>query len=208
MLLAAVLIQPFAPFDALSRDPLVYAAQAGECCKMYYGALSNLGVMLWTFAGAACVVAASAFWLLHVNGKADASAYRYAAMYYGAAGSISIMFAIDDMFLAHDVVAPHFGVPEEAVLSLYALIAALFVLRFFRRILSFSPLFFVCAVALLAASMSIDVANDLFGLGATYEVEDGLKFLGVAAWTAYFVRSSFRSLALAPIFSQATSFRS
>lgn len=195
LLLTAALIQPFAPFDALARDQLAYAAQADDCCKAYYGALSNLGVMMWTFAGAACIVAAGAFLMRSSSGEPHAYAHKNAALYYFSAGLLSMIFAIDDMYLLHETVGPHFGAPEEFMLGAYAIIAMIFVLRFFKRIFSFSPLSFSMAVMLLAASFAIDLANDLFGLGAPLEVEDSAKFLGISAWTIYFFRSACRGLA-------------
>lgn len=151
--------------------------------------------MMWTFAGAACLLAGGVFFLSHRRGGARFPVLQDAAPYYFSAGLLSAMFAVDDMYLVHEAVGPHFGVEEKYVLAAYALSAALFVACFFRRILSFSPFFFLAAIALLAGSMAVDVANDLFGLGASYEVEDSAKFLGIAAWAAYFFRSACRELA-------------
>ena len=193
--LAAVLLQPFAPFEALSRDPLAYAEQAVDCCKVYFGALSNLGVMLWTFAGASCIVAGGAFLMRRPGGGSDPHACKHAALYFFAAGFLSIIFAIDDMYLLHEAVGPYFGVPEAYVLGGYAALAMAFVARFFKRIFAFSPLFFSMAVMLLAASFATDLANDLIGLGAPLAVEDSAKFLGISAWAAYFFRSACHALA-------------
>ena len=195
VLLAIALMQPFAPFEALSRDPLAYAEQAEACCKAYYGALSNLGVMLWTFAGAACVVAGVVFSIRRPGGVADPHACKHAARYFFAAGLLSTIFAIDDMFLVHETVGPYIGVPEAYVLGGYALLAMAFVLRFFKRIFSFSPLFFSMAVMLLGTSFAIDFADDQFGLGGSLKAEDSAKFMGISAWTAYFFRSAYRALA-------------
>lgn len=194
LLLTGALLQTHTPFEALSRDLIVYAGEADECCKVYYGALSNLGIMIWTFAAGAGVLTGVVFFLLHMQQRNTPHKYKPHAVYFLAAGFMSLVLAIDDMFLVHEVVAPHFGIPEEVVLATYALLALLFAIVFFKRIISFSPFFFVMAVGFLMASMMTDVANDLFDFDLSYEVEDSAKFLGIAAWSAYFFRSSYSAL--------------
>lgn len=196
LLLAAALLQTQAPFEALSRDLVSYVSDNdADCCMFYYGALSNLGVMLWTFAAAVGVLAGAVFLLMHGGRKLNQTNYRKEAFYYLAAGLISMMFAVDDMFLFHEFVVPFYiRIKEEYVLILYAFLSAAFVIFFFGKILSFSPLFFVLAVLFLSTSLLGDLMKDVFGLNVSYQVEDSAKFIGISAWTAYFFRSACNDL--------------
>ena len=53
LLIVAVIAQPWiAPGDLL-RDPIAVAElRKDECCSFYYGAVSNLGVLIWAVAAA------------------------------------------------------------------------------------------------------------------------------------------------------------
>ena len=101
-ILAFIALQPWIPVAYLVRDPLVVAMQAAECCSFYYGALSNLGVLLWNATGTICLTLALQVWL--------AGARRSMVAFFLTGGLFSIWLGLDDLFLLHDGVLPALGV--------------------------------------------------------------------------------------------------
>ena len=102
--MAAVVLQPWIDPADLLRDPLAVAElKPAECCKVYYGAVSNLGVLLWT-AGAAIALFGAGLALALGRPAGEAGLLL-------AAGMLTGFLAIDDLFLVHENVLPAFGVP-------------------------------------------------------------------------------------------------
>ncbi len=190
LLLLAALIQPWVAFGVLSRDPLVVAETEAQCCRFYYGALSNLGVLLWALAAGAALAAGVALRRAARRNNAapdpapDVAAARR-ARFFIAAGLLSLLLAGDDLFTIHEGAEIVFAGGEELVLGVYALLAAAFIWLFRRELLTDCPLFFMLAGALLTLSVAADV---VFGEAAGFAFEDGAKFLGIAAWSGYFLR--------------------
>lgn len=181
LVLAGVVLQTRTPIVYLMKDPLTVVQLSKDCCHVYYGLVSNLGIMLWTTAAATCLFAA----LLLVNiGRRGAE-----PVFLAAAGLFTGWLALDDFFMIHEDVLPLFGVPQPLTYAGYAGAAALYLLLSWRQILRFRPLLMAMAMALLGASVAIDV---LVHSESTLHVfmEDGAKFLGILAWTAFHVTAA------------------
>ena len=56
--LLVVIYQPWVEAKWMFLDPLTAAELAGDCCHVYYGFVSTLGVMLWTISTSICLFAA------------------------------------------------------------------------------------------------------------------------------------------------------
>jgi hypothetical protein len=103
------------------------------------------------------------------------------------------MLLIDDMFMFHDEIMPTYLHINEKVFFLFYGTAVVSLFYFFRGIvLRTDYLLFVIAVVLLGSSAITDIVIELgVKLPDEFFVEDGLKFLGLVSWFAYFVRTSW-----------------
>jgi hypothetical protein len=181
VVLAGVALQTRAPIIYLLKDPFTVVQLSNQCCHVYYGLVSNLGVMLWTTAAAVCLFTA----LLLVNlGRRGAE-----PIFLIAAGLFTGWLALDDFFMIHEDVLPLFGVPQPLTYAGYAGAAALYLLLSWRQILDSRPALMALAMALLGTSVVIDV---LVHSESTLHVfmEDGAKFLGILAWTGFHVTAA------------------
>ncbi|MCG8442188.1 MAG: hypothetical protein MI723_10305 [Caulobacterales bacterium] len=181
----AVLAACAAGIVAVSRQPWVEPAWlfldvhtagelSGACCPAYFGAISTLGVMAWTGAATVCLFAALVLW-----GRT-----RRVAAFALAAGALSGVFALDDAFLLHEEVLPGLGVPQIAVLAVYAGLGAAHAL--FAVVATRSRYLWLLGVALaaLASSLWVDLFLGLRSQAAVI-VEDGSKFFGIIAWCLF-----------------------
>jgi len=58
VLLAIVILQPWAAPKWMFFDPLTAAEFSDDCCHIYYGFVSNLGVFLWVATAAIALFSA------------------------------------------------------------------------------------------------------------------------------------------------------
>jgi hypothetical protein len=86
--IAATIAQPFADPKWLYLDPLAAAERAPECCRVYFGAMSMLGVMMWVVAAGICLFTALLFYLTGLSARLQ----RFAL----AAGLFTGWLALDD----------------------------------------------------------------------------------------------------------------
>lgn len=165
------------PFAYLTQDPTVIGELAA-----YAGFLSNAGVIFWCATAAVCLFSAA---VLPASAR-DRSLVQ-------AAGWISALMGLDDLFRLHESVIPRvLGIPELAVYAAYALLGAWFVLRFQEMLLRRDGRLLVTALACFAGSVALDLTSLPID---PYLLEDSLKFAGIACWFVYFARRSFLSLA-------------
>ena len=188
-LLAVAWAQPWIPVEDLLRDPLAVAQLSSQCCHSYYGALSSLGVLLWSGTAAVCLFAG----LLLLNSQGPSEAARF----LGSAGLFSGFLAADDLFLLHDHVLPNYGVPEVAMYGLYGLLCIGYLLRFRVIIASQDMLAFLLAGGFLATSIFVDqvIHSDA---SIRILVEDGSKLFGIGFWAAFHVAAAFGLCLAAP----------
>lgn len=176
LVLLAAQLQTATPLRTLVLDP---AHLTGA--KWYTGALSNLGILVWT---AGVVFAASGAWVARRVGRLSAARFL-------AVGAVATL-----VLLLDDALALHAGPLKRAVggsknvaqlLVVFPVIVWLFAfyndIRRTRSILLFA--------ALLALGGSV-IADVIFGLAGDAQllIEDGLKLLGILAWSQYFAITS------------------
>ena len=169
-------------FGYLSRDPNYLAG-----APFYAGAFSNLGVLLWWAGGVVALFAAMLLYAAGIRGPALGV--------LGAAGVLSSCFALDDLYMFHEIVIPRYvGIGQQTVFALYGLAALGWAVAFRASLLRMHPGFLLFAAALLGASAAIDVLRDA-GSPLDVAVEDGLKLAGAAAWCGWLWRVAYLELA-------------
>ncbi|WP_066961273.1 hypothetical protein [Microbulbifer sp. Q7] len=165
----------------LTRDPT--AVLKGE---FYVGVLSNTGILLWSAAAAICVFSGS---LLTRNPQALPW-----GQFLRASGAFTLLLLLDDLFLFHEEIAPHFlNIRERYILLSYATLMAIYLVRFWKIILRSEFILFGIAGGFFAMSVFID-KNSFSWLPDPFLLEDGAKFAGIVFWLFYFTRTSFRAL--------------
>lgn len=152
---------------------------AGDCCHIYDGAVSTLGIMLW--AATAAVALFSAF-LCFATDRGRAAAF-------GLHGFLlSGFLALDDAYLLHDVAAPNLGVPQLVFLLVIgsAAVSYFAVQRDFLR----RSGTWVLAISLAGFAISLGVDQIAHSIQPFWiVVEDGPKFIGIVAWFLYHLRA-------------------
>lgn len=157
------------PLALLTRDVAATAQ-----LKFYIGILSSVGALLWCAAASMCWFGAAA-----LRGTGQVERARFLA----ASGGLLAALGADDFFMLHEAVYPKFGLPEELVVGLYALVLLLLMLRFRRQLLDGELLLFVIGCVLFAGSALVDMrVRDATAL------EDILKVAGIASWLTYYWR--------------------
>ncbi len=185
LLLAAVFLQPFAETKWMFLDPLAAAEMAPECCHVYYGFISNIGLVFWIGTAAVCLVVGLAFWL--VSGADRFTRFAISA------GCLSGWIGLDDMFLVHEKVMPKLGVPQELVMVIYLVLAALYVAVSWRFIFAQRWWILVLGAAALGLSMFVDQFFHSVDAGIVY-LEDSAKFFGIMCWSTFHLLATFEHL--------------
>lgn len=183
LLLAVAVVQTATPLSYLTKDPLTVAEMApAACCRVYYGAISNIGILLWCVAAAVCLFTALILWLADAK-STDAGRFAPALL---AAGLFSGWMTLDDLFLVHENVLPALGIPQKLVYVIYALITMAYLAFARRLILGGRLVMFACAIGLLTLSVGVDVVATSEGFMHVL-IEDGAKLIGIAAWAAFHI---------------------
>ena len=172
--LLATVVVGIAP-DRVLKDPAAYHGTA-----VHIGFFSNIGILAWWTATAACLTAAAV-----LRGWSSPAWQPLTA-----GGILTAVLCVDDLMLLHEEVFPtHLGIPEAVIFAVYGSAAALYVwcFRQFHRAME-TPLLAV-AVALFGISVVVDLNNiedNWWGV----LLEDGAKFSGIIAWATYHARSA------------------
>lgn len=198
-MVALLTFQPWVPLDQLVRDPVAASedciraagtlARARDCANVYFGFLSNLGILLWC---ASAAVSLFAFLqVYHASGRFRPGAFLlYAGIFTGA-------LLMDDLFLGHERVYPTvFGVDEELTYALYAVLFGLYLVAFRDDLLKCDPKILLLGIVLFALSLLMDELVKIEGLFENNSVfhrvaEDGSKFVAINAWTVFHVRAAW-----------------
>lgn len=184
--IAIVLTVVFAVASALDqaitdtlRDPIIVLRG-----RFGTGVVSNLGVLLWWSAAAAATFAGA---LLLRTGRAAGGALL-------AAGALTGILALDDLFLGHEALEQKAGMPDPATYAVYglAVIVIAYVYRaYWRRTELILPLLAVVGFALsIFADLAYPGTNYPFAV-----IEDCAKFAGIATWAVYLVRTAYFEVA-------------
>lgn len=176
VLMLAVALQPWVAPGDLLRDPLAVAEMSETCCKVYFGAVSSLGVLVWSAGAAVCMFTAALIYRLR-GVTAD-------TIFMLSAGLLTAVMVIDDLYLVHENVLPALGVPQPITYAAYGLCGLIYVLLSWRRIMSARYVLLAAAIGLLATSVTIDW---FFHSDHALRIllEDGAKLVGIFAWTAF-----------------------
>ena len=175
-LLLVAIGQPWVSPKWLFFDSLTAAEFSEDCCHIYYGFISNLGIFLWIGTAAITLFCAILFWIL-----------PHFRPYFGfalSAGLLSGWLGLDDAFLLHEVAFPKLGVPQNAVLASYLILALVYGLVSWRTILSSE--FWVLGLAGIGVGASLAIDVILHSIDDNIVVlEDSAKFMGLFAWFAF-----------------------
>ncbi|HEX9852917.1 MAG TPA: hypothetical protein VGA68_07865 [Woeseiaceae bacterium] len=186
LFLAAVLLQPWVEPKWMFLDPLTAAELSGDCCHVYYGFVSNLGVMLWSATAAVCLLAAAVFAMQRRQGPL--------VWFALSAGALTGWLALDDAFLLHELVLPSLGVPQNAVLTAYLVLGGTYAIASWRMILASDYLVLVVGAAAMAVSIGVDTVFHSL-LPALVSLEDSAKFFGIFCWAAFHISTMAALLA-------------
>jgi hypothetical protein len=175
--LLVVAVQTRVPPQFLVRDP----SQTAQY-PPYLGLISYLGVLAWSAAAAIGLFA----------GAIGRDRALRALLLAG--GGLSALLGIDDLVTLHEYVFPEYlGIAEDAVLLVYGLLLAAFLIGFAAVILRRTD-FLVLGLALgfFAASEMFD--QGFLEQGLNFLLDDGLKLFGIVLWATYLIRTSAQSL--------------
>ncbi len=176
MFVAAVTLRGQGDVTTYLRDPATVFQ-----FSPFAGIIWNIGVLCTFSAGVVCLFASA-------HGD-DASLLR-------AVGLFGLLIATDDLLMLHEEVFPHrLGIWESVVFLSYFLIAAGITLRFRARLFSGPISGLMLAVALLGASVAVDVLFEYST--AEVVVEDGFKFVGLVVWSVYWISRAGAAVATA-----------
>lgn len=183
LMLAVIAWQSVVPVAFLTKDPLAVAELTkGECCSVYYGILSNVGILLWCSAAAITLFAL----LFALTERAE----RSATIFFATAGFFTSFLMLDDFFLVHEDVFPAFGVSQIVTYGLYAAFAVVYFITCWFSNLVLRPRLLFVALCCLGLSVALDIA--LHSESRMHILlEDGAKIIGIAAWAGFHIEAAF-----------------
>lgn len=182
LFLGALAAQDVIPYEQLVLDPNSYGDIA-----WYTGLVSNLGILGWAVA---TVVSATGGWLAGQAGRPGARALL------GGGALYSTLLLLDDLFQLHVVVTHALGVPKAAFYGGYLVLGCWWAWANAGELgRTRWPL---AAAAVAALSMSVAVDQGMPAGSVALVAEDSCKFLGIMAWSLYFVLTG-RDIALSAL---------
>ena len=159
------------------------------------GFLSSVGYLLWMAAAAIALFAAAT---RQIQGPVLYRQFAYCG------GGFSLWLCLDDMFLVHD---RYLG--EAFLYVTYAFFTGLLLFKFRGPLQRFAGDTFMLAVVLLGSSVLTDALQGVFQqifpfpyetVYQTVQVfEEGFKFLGIAAWLAFWCHYVSATSRLTPV---------
>lgn len=164
------------PLDTLTKDPTAILN-----APFYIGVFSNLGAMLWSGASAIC------FFCAYRLSLVPTMRFQYGFMIMS--GLVSLMLGIDDLFLVHEYIFPHyFSVPKNAVFLTYANLILIYLLYYRKQILNTDYII----LALAFCFMGLSAISKIFPLPIPKDtfLEDALKLFGIVSWFTYYFRTT------------------
>lgn len=185
LLMLGIAFQPWVAPGDLLRDPLAVAEMTENCCKVYFGAVSSAGVVVWSAGAAICLFAAI---VLNTLGRAASK-----SVFMLSAGLFTGILAFDDLYLVHENVLPAFGVSQPVTYGAYGLLGLGYLALSWREILNHRFGLLAVAIVLLAISVVIDwfFHSDL---ALRILLEDGAKLCGIFAWTAFHAAAAWKAI--------------
>lgn len=162
--------------------------------RFFVGFLSNLTILVWAIGAYVTLFT----WRIVKAVKGPQEWQRF----FFLAGSFTVVLMLDDFFLIHEQVFPEYFLlskvtglePNEKILmAAYALFAVWFFYTARQTIFKTSWSHLAISMALLSVSVLIDRGiGELIvpNKAVRIYIEDGAKFLGVVAWSLYFLLAS------------------
>ncbi len=165
-------LQPWVDPRWLYMDTQTVGELSGDCCHIYDGAMSTLGIMLWAATAAVCLFAALLFFPAH----------RTRAVLFGLHGfTLSALLALDDAYLLHEVAGPKIGIPQTLMIGLIT--AAIVTYLGLQRRYLFGSYSWLLGLSLSCFGLSVGIDQVFHSTGSVWVVaEDGPKFIGIVAW--------------------------
>lgn len=151
------------------------------------GAVSSLGMVIWSAAAALCFF-----------GGAMARRLRrsnWLSLFLYCSGGVTVLLLLDDLFQIHENAPDLFGFSEDLFLALYVVVIGGYLLTFRRQILQTDYALFILALGIFGLSIIVDVIPAMELLrevydGLDYLLEDGAKLTGITLWLAYFAHTA------------------
>jgi len=166
------------PFMKFTADPATVFGY-----NPLFGYISNLGIILWAACVGVCFLSAG---ILNAH-KGEGQSVRFLLAF----GGLTVILMLDDLFMFHESLAPNYlNISEKWVILAYGVYTMFCFYHFRRLILNNDFRFLIFAMAALGSSVVVDQISSRFYFPGEYFVEDGLKFIGIAAWLSYFVEFS------------------
>lgn len=184
VLLLAAALQNRVPVDWLLRDGMAVAFEE-QTGAFYFGALSYLGIYVLATAGGAALLGAL---VLHADGPAR----RPTAALLAAGGGWTILIAVDDLLMIHEM-GERFPGGELVIVAGYGAALLAYLVAFRHVLRRTDPGLLLLALAALGFSVAVDLVLDSLAAPVVL-LEDGAKLLGVVAWSALQIRLAFRAL--------------
>lgn len=166
-------------------DPLIAPIVAGTCCGLYFGMVSNIGVLYWAAAASCCALAALV--VPRQDGRDGVRDFLLAAALFTG------LLCVDDLFLLHEELLPKLGIPQKLILIGYVVLALFYLWRQWPVIRRHEPALFLASVGFLGLSVVVDYFNHS-DRQVLLLIEDAAKLMGVAGWGTYHIRFAVHSL--------------
>ena len=159
--------------SVFTRDP-IQIMQA----PIYYGIVSNIGVLFWCATASICLFTAC----IASSLKKD----REIVSFLRFSGLMTLFLLCDDLFLFHEELFPiYLHIPDKVLYAAYGAIVLIYVVTFRTMILSTYYLLFILSCLFFAISLAIDIPDIPFY--GQHLIEDGCKWLGIVSWATYFI---------------------
>ncbi|MFN3214140.1 MAG: hypothetical protein ACE37M_13635 [Henriciella sp.] len=172
LLVLATAVQPWVDPRWLYLDTQTVGELSGDCCHIYDGAISTLGIMIWAATAAILLFTA---WVGYGLRQKDLTNTTL----QGAV--VSTLLALDDAYLFHEIVFPKLGVPQVVIIAIYTGIMAAYLVWNFQFFKTKSSWILAVSLAAFAASVGIDqIAHSIKPVWVV--LEDGAKFVGIVSW--------------------------
>jgi hypothetical protein len=176
VLVGVVLLLHFSkgiPYGKLTRDPLTIVG-----APLYTGFLSQIGIFFWSASTAVSMISAKVL-------SRHPESLKSKRLLFDS-GLLTLVLALDDVFLLHEAFFPYFGVPEEAVFVSYAGCMLFYLVRFYSIILKTEYVLLGMALIFFGVSITLDLLEP-HGI-PPFLFEDGAKLVGIVSWLSYFFR--------------------
>jgi len=168
------------PLGHLTRDVTAVAN-----LPFYTGALSTIGIILWSATASICFITSI---VLRANSK-DSDAVQFLF----CSGTLTSILMLDDAFELHENTF-RLGVSESVLLIMYILLAVILFSKYIKFIYHSDNCILLLSILFFAASVAFDKLNDYHMMhylhvkshGIMYLLEDGSKLLGIVGWLSYF----------------------